>query len=178
MVSFEPQAAALMREALSSDRWSFLTLTSGSAILDIGATQDLIGECALKALQDSLNLAGLQTVDIPTTSAVPSGIGGQANVVKSVLVPISPGGIHGVVSFLVIENNVPPLLSVGLLEHLGASFSLVTNQVSFERIGVSMKMERESSGHRTIPLVQWDGGFFSLFLKRPDNSSAFLQMLL
>ena len=154
------RGAPLVDEAILEGRWSFLTLTSGSAILDIGATQDIIGECALKALEHSLDLAGLKTVEIPTSAAVPSGIGGQAKVVKTVLVPISPGGAPGVVSFLVIENNVPPLLSVGLLEHLGASISLVTNEVHFESIGITMKMEKESSGHRTIQLVQWDGSFF------------------
>ena len=84
----------------------------------------------------------------------------RQKVVRSVLVPISPGGAPGVINFLVIQSNVPPLLSVGLLEHLGASFDLVTNQICFEKIGVRLRMGVQASGHRTIPLVQWSGGHF------------------
>ena len=61
---------------------------------------------------------------------------------------------------MVIENNVPPLLSVGLLEHLGAQMDLVSNRVHFRKIGVDMKMTNLPTGHRAIPLVEWSGGKF------------------
>ena len=59
-------------------------------ILDIGATQDIIGLPALQALEDELARSGLQALEVPTTSTAPSGIGGSAKVSKTVLVPISP----------------------------------------------------------------------------------------
>ena len=58
----------------------------------------------------------------------------------------------------VIEGDVPPLLSVGFLEHLGALIDLKANQVQFTSIDVKMPLGKLSSGHRTIPLVEWDTG--------------------
>ena len=140
--------------------WSFLTIPSGMAILDIGATQDIIGKTAFRALEHELSRCGLQTLEVPTTASSPTGIGGVAKVMKTALVPISPGGVPGVIQFLVIDGEIPPLLSVGLLEHLGASLDLNTNEVSFKKIGVDMRMTNLPSGHRAIPLVQWQGGPF------------------
>ena len=142
------------------EAWNFLTFRAGDAILDIGATQDIIGLPAMEALERTLRSAGLRSVEVPSSASAPTGIGGQATVVRSALVPISPGGVPGVINFLVIQSNVPPLLSVGLLEHLGASFDLVTNQINFDKIGVKLRMGVQASGHRTIPLVQWSGGHF------------------
>ncbi|CAE7309094.1 unnamed protein product, partial [Symbiodinium necroappetens] len=121
---------------------------------------DIIGLPALQALEDELARSGLQALEVPTTSTAPSGIGDSAKVSKTVLVPISPGGIPGVVQFVVIENNVPPLLSVRLLEHLGAQMDLVSNREHFRKIGVDMKMTNLPTGHRAIPLVEWTGGKF------------------
>ena len=92
-----------------------------------------------------------------------------------------------VVNFVVLEENIPPLLSVGLLEHLGVSLDLVTNEVHFKKIGVSRQMRKESSGHRTIPLVERDGAHFPVpkearerfglpddaFMLKPETSSAY-----
>ncbi|CAE7403523.1 unnamed protein product, partial [Symbiodinium necroappetens] len=138
----------------------FLTIPSGMAILDIGATQDIIGTEAFAALERELGRCGLQAVEIPTTARAPTGIGGAAKVAHTMLVPISPGGVPGVIQFLVIEQNIPPLLSVGLLEHLGTAMDLTTNMVNFQTIGVDMKMVNLPSGHRAVPLVEWPGGDF------------------
>ena len=140
--------------------WNFLTIPSGMAILDIGATQDIIGKTAFRALEHELARCGLQTLEIPTTSSAPTGIGGAAKVSKTALVPISPGGVPGVIQFLVIDGEVPPLLSVGLLEHLGTSMDLTTNEVRFKNIGVDLSMVNLPSGHKAVPLVQWEGGDF------------------
>ena len=145
---------------------TFLALQSGAAILDIGATQDLIGEVALGALEQVLASKGLKPVEVPAPGGAPTGIGGAATVKKAVLVPISFGGVPGTVHFVVIGENVPPLLSVGLLEHLGATMCLTTNTVEFKKIGVKQAMRKETSGHRTIPLVEWGGGFFPV----PDEA--------
>ena len=91
------------------------------------------------------------------------------------------------IQFVVIEGGVPPLLSVGLLEHLGASLDLVSNRLNFKKIGVEMKMTNLPTGHRAIPLVQWNGGNFPVppaakeqyrlqdnaFMKKPAVSSAY-----
>ena len=135
--------------------WGFLLIPSGMAIFDIGATQHIIGLSALQAWRRSL--------EVPTVSTAPlgiGGIGGAAKVSKTVLVPISLGGIPDLLQFAVIENNVPPLLSVGLLEHLETQMDLVTSRVHFRRIGVDMKMTNLLTKHRAIPLAQWTGDQF------------------
>ncbi|CAE7918121.1 PP5, partial [Symbiodinium sp. KB8] len=78
------------------------------------------------------------------------------------------GGVPGVINFLVIQSNVPPLLSVGLLEHLGASFDMATNQISFEKIGVRLHRRRV-----TGPFL-WRSGPEDTFLfrLRPPMSRA------
>ena len=134
---------------------SFLSIASGDAILDIGATQDLIGKVAFEAMQHRLAAAGLRAIMVDAPAAVPSGIGGAAQVKGVALIPICPGGVPGVLEFTVLENDVPPLLSVGFLEFLGAEISLVSNTISFTELGVEVPMQRLSTGHRTIPLVQW-----------------------
>lgn len=52
----------------------------------------------------------------------------------------------------VLESDIPPLLSVGLLDHLGAQIDLKENHVAFKGIGIDLEMSRLPSGHRTIPL--------------------------
>ena len=85
--------------------WNFLAIPSGMAILDIGATQDIIGKTAFKALEHELDRCGLRTLEVPTTASAPTGIGGTAQVKKTALVPISPGGVPGVIQFLVIDGE-------------------------------------------------------------------------
>ena len=60
---------------MESGSWTFLSLKAGEAILDIGATQDLIGRAAVQQLTRELGQQGLRpvTVDVPVPS--PSGIG-------------------------------------------------------------------------------------------------------
>ena len=135
------------------------------------------------AIENELSRCGLRAIEVPTTASTPTGIGGAAKVLRTMLVPISPGGVPGVVQFVVIEGGVPPLLSVGLLEHLGASMDLVTNRIHFKAIDVEMKMTNLPTGHRAIQLVQWPGGPFPVpaatkeqdeaFAKQPVASSAY-----
>ena len=75
---------------------SFLSIASGDAILDIGATQDLIGKVAFESMQRRLAAAGLQAIMVDAPAAVPSGIGGVAQVRGVALIPICPGGVPGV----------------------------------------------------------------------------------
>ena len=145
---------------VSPSSWTFLSVPSAMAILDIGATQDIIGTRALSILEDELGKCGLQVVEVAPPSTSPTGIGGAAKVVRAVLAPISPGGIPGVVHFIVVQENIPPLLSVGFLEHVGAAIDLISNEIHLRTIGVHMKMRQLPSGHRAIPLVQWDGRHF------------------
>ena len=124
--------------------------------MDIGATQDLIGQVALTALESVLRHVGLQVVEVDFNPTVPMGIGGMAEALKTILVPISPGGVPGVVEMTVLKNDIPPLLSVGLLDFLKAKIDLEKNTIHLKQIDVKLTMGRLTSGHRTIPLVQWN----------------------
>ena len=134
---------------------TFLTLSSGDAIIDTGATQDLIGQVAFAAFSHTLAAAGLRPIMVDTPVSVPLGIGGAAKVRGVALVPVSPGRVPGILEFTILEHDVPPLLSVGFLEFLGAEIKLVSNQIFFSNIDVKISMHRLSTGHRTIPLVNW-----------------------
>ena len=147
-------------ETAEAKAWAFLTLAGGEAILDIGATQDLIGSRAMEALQKSLSSVGLQAISVDKQPVVPSGIGGTAKVEGVMLVPISPGGVPGVLEVTVLVNDIPPLLSVGFLEFLQAGIDLVSNVINLRRLGLKLPMKRLPSGHRTISLIEWRGGSF------------------
>jgi len=113
------------------DGWAFLSLPGGEAVLDIGATQDLIGQTALADLTKVLHAAGLQPVKIDKPVNTPTGIGGSARALYAVLLPISPGGVPGVLEMTVLEGNVPPLLSVGFLDYLKASIDFLRTKSPF-----------------------------------------------
>ena len=94
-------------------------------------------------------------VDVDAPITVPMGIGGAAEAIRTILVPISPGGVPGVLEMTVLKNDIPPLLSVGFLDFLKAKIDLSKNTISLSEIGVRLSMGKLPSGHRTIPLVQW-----------------------
>ena len=144
------------------DGWAFLSLPDGEAVLDIGATRDLIGQTALADLTKVLHAAGLQPVKIDKPVNTPTGIGGSARALYAVLLPISPGGVPGVLEMTVLEGNVPPLLSVGFSDYLKASIDLAENKITFRSLDLEMSMNKISTGHRTISLVQWSGGEFPI----------------
>ena len=158
----------VLQAVLSSDSkssWTFLTLSGNEAILDIGATQDLIGARAMEALTSVLKEHGLQPITINKQPVTPSGIGGAAQVDRVMLVPISPGGVPGVLEVTVLKADIPPLLSVGFLEFLQASIDLPSNVIQLKRLGLTLPMKKLTSGHRTIPLVKWEGGIFPVPLE-------------
>ena len=145
------------------DHWAFLSLPSGDcAILDIGATQDLIGSSSLEAMTASLQAVGLRPIKLDKVAQTPSGIGGMAKALGVVLLPISPGGVPGVLEMTVLEGSIPPLLSVGFLDFLGTTIDLEKNQIRFSTLGLELSMAKLPSGHRTISLVQWDGQPFPI----------------
>lgn len=139
---------------------SFLAIPQGEAILDIGAAQDLIGKKAFDELVVDLENKGLKPVILDEPVRHPMGIGGSASALFAALVPVSFGGQAGTLKMTVLEADIPPLLSIGFLEFLGAKIDLQKNTVFFERLGAELSMKRLPSGHRTVPLCDWPGGTF------------------
>ena len=145
--------------------WAFLTLPDGEMILDPGATQDLIGFEAFSSLSLALAAVGLQPIRVEKVASVPSGIGSVAKPKFVALIPISPGGTPGILEMTVLEERIPPLLSVGFLDFLGAVISLPDNKVFMKKLDVELPMRRLPTGHRTINVVQWTGGTFPVPLE-------------
>ena len=139
---------------------TFLSIPPGHAIVDPGAGQDLIGETAFERLRAQLGEGGLQPVRIEEKPASASGVGGKATTLYQSLVPCVLGGAPGVVKVTVVKEDIPHLLSIGLLESAGAIINTKTNETQFEAIGTRDSMCRLKSGHRTVDITKWDGQEF------------------
>ena len=70
------------------------------------------------------------------------------------LVPCFLGGHPGVVKLVVIDEDIPHLLSAGLLEHAGAVMNMKSNHITFENLHTGSKMDRLDSGHRILNIVE------------------------
>ena len=143
---------------LLTDGGCFLTIPSGEAIVDIGATQDLIGGEALAHFEKILAQLGLRVIKVDAPLVVPSGIGGAAHVTSVVLVPIAIGGHAGVLEMTVLKESIPPLLSVGFLDFLGSIINLPENSIHFGRLKCTVPLKKLGTGHRSIELFSWQDG--------------------
>ena len=136
---------------------SFLTIPAGHAIIDPGAGQDLIGAPSYARLKQQLATGGLKPIQIEEKPASASGVGGKATTLFQALIPCILGGAPGVVKVTVVAEDIPHLLSIGLLESAGSVINTQTNQIQFENIGTEDKMLRLRSGHRVVDISRWDG---------------------
>ena len=142
------------------NREIFLSLPPGHAIIDPGAGQDLIGRPAYEQLRAKLATVGLRPQPIDEEPPRASGIGGQATTLFMALIPTILGGAPGVVRVTVVLEDIPHLLSIGLLESAGSVIDTKANVIRFEEHGTEDKMLRLKSGHRTVDVTKWDGGLF------------------
>ena len=73
--------------------------------------------------------------------------------VKSALVPTSIKGQTRVVQFIILKEDVPPLLPVGLLDMLDAEVRLRKNELELKELGVVTEMLRLPDGHRSTSIA-------------------------
>lgn len=111
----------------------FLELGPGQAIVDPGASQDLIGHPSFLKLQEKLREVGLKTIKLEEKPAKASGVGGTAKTLFMALAPCILGGQPGIVKLTVVEDNIPQLLSIGLLEHGHAVIDTQADQIFFKK---------------------------------------------
>jgi len=147
LVAKRMQAGKVREE---SDIMALLVVDAGEAVVDTAAGQALMGEKSLESLSAALRQRGLRVVEVPTTGPAPRGVGGRAEVIRSVLVPLCMKGKTGVALFIILRGDIPPLLPIGLLESLEAEMDLKTNQLNLRALGVRTAMRRLPSGHRVI----------------------------
>ena len=139
----------------------FFDIPAGHAIIDPGAAQDLIGWKKFQELKEKLRQRGLRPVILDEEPPGASGIGGSANPKFNALTPCMLGGHPGLVKVTVVEQDIPQLLSIGLLEHTGAIIDTKHDTIEFDNLKSGCKMKRLPSGHRIIDIADWseDGPF-------------------
>ena len=74
---------------------NFLALDAGQAIIDPGASQDLIGLPSYEKLQNKLKQVGLKTIKLQEEPPKASGVGGAAKTLFMALAPCILGGQSG-----------------------------------------------------------------------------------
>ena len=143
-----------------SENSCFLTLPGGHAIIDPGASQDIIGLKSYERLKNQLQEVGLQTVELADEPSSATGIGGKASSVMSALCPCVLGGVPGIIKLTVVAEDVPQLISVGLLDLAGAVIHVSSGKVVFENFGKETIGKKIETGHLTLDLTDWPGGIF------------------
>ena len=141
---------------------NYLTLPAGHAIVDPGAAQDLIGEPSYRRLVDKLKTSGLRPVVLESKPESASGIGGQATPLFEALVPCFLGNQPGIVKLTVLQEDIPQLLSIGLLEHAKSVIDTADNTIYFKAFDCGATMDRLTSGHRVLDVATWKGGKFEV----------------
>lgn len=156
-------ALSFLSFAEEKGSWSFLAVPSGHAVVDPGASQDLIGLPAYHKLCERLKAVGLKPVELKAKPAPAAGIGGKSDPLFQVLSPCTLAGFPGVIKLTVLREDVPQLLSIGLLEHAKAVIDTDTNRLTFKAFGKSAPMIRvPESGHRLLDIADWDGSEFPI----------------
>ena len=118
-------------------------------------------ERGLQTAERRLREQGLRSLRLASAPPSAHGVGGKAMPLFQALIPWSIlAGVPGVVRVTVIEESIPHLISVGLLEATGAAIDMRRNTVSYQELGVSEPMLRLKSGHRAVDIAAWRGGSF------------------
>ena len=76
-----------------------------------------------------------------------SGIGGVTQPIGVVYVPVGLAGCNGIIRFTIVEQDVPPLLPVGIMRTLQACLDLNDDKVIFRQFGGESSLRTLQSGH-------------------------------
>ena len=143
----------------SSTNFHGIVTRSFEGVVDTAAEGGLIGSMALRRLESELHELGLCCQWTPKTSSA-KGVGGQANVIGVILIPIGIGNINGVLEATVVEGDVPLLLPIRLLKALGAVINIPEGHIVFEKHAVKVPMTELNSGHMVIRITDFANGRF------------------
>ena len=161
MASFHESFGSSLRST-SDGQESFVAVPAGHAIVDPGASQDLIGKPAFDRLVERLAAIGLQPVKIDEAPTAAAGIGGRAEALFVALTPCFLGKKPGIIKLTVLKEDIPQLLSIGLLEHAKSIIDTGSNQIEFKAFNSSAPMVRLESGHRVLDIASWNGENFEV----------------
>ena len=125
------------RPFILSASWTFVTLDPGEVLWDSGSQEGLVGKQQLDKWCKLLAEHGLPVVWSQEKPESASGIGGVTRPIGVVYVPVCLAGCNGIINFTVVEQDVPPLLPVGVMRKLQASLDLKDDgdKVIFRQFG-------------------------------------------
>ena len=135
---------------------TFLSLKSlpvGEALIDPGAGEDLIGLSTFDRLEKALAKNGWKAPRLSGEPPPANGVGGAAQALYYAMIPISLGGKLGFVKTKVLDCDIPHLLSVGLLDHVGSIIDLPRDRILFDDSSEVSACRRLDSGHRTLSIL-------------------------
>ena len=144
--------------------WTFVTLDPGEVLWDTGAQEGLVGKQQLDKWCKLLAEHGLQVEWSQEKPESASGIGGVTQPIGVVYVPVGLAGCNGIIRFTVVEQDVPPLLPVGIMRTLQASPDLTDDgdKVIFRQFGGESSLHTLQSGHTVIGADQFDSDGWQL----------------
>eukprot|EP00971_Amphidinium_carterae_P351516 6492149-Amphidinium_carterae.1 len=136
----------------------FLTLPAGTAIVDSAAGQDLIGKPTYDRLCEIWAHHNIKPLRLEKRPQAAAGVGGKAHPLFQALIPLAfPGADIGFVEVTVVDADLPHLLSVGLLTHLGAIINLAENTLELRAMNKVLPMTRTPGGHCYVEVANWSG---------------------
>ncbi|CAE7294085.1 unnamed protein product, partial [Symbiodinium necroappetens] len=124
-----------------STPWAHLEVRGYEAIVDTAAEDAVIGVTAMDALHRRGSSTG-----------------------KRARCSIAVAGVHALLRFHVLRDGqftTPPLLPISFLEAIGANIDLPSEKLSTPA-GHSTSMTRLPSGHRTVPILDFQGRAWAL----------------
>ena len=162
---------AQSERAYKADSAGFCGITTKpeQGVVDTAAEGGLIGSFALERLESQLGQFNLKCKWIPKRSAA-KGVGGNANVLGVVLIPMGIGGINGLLECTVIEGDVPMLLPIRMMKGLRTVIDVDKMELHMKAYDTTVRMHELPSGHLTIDIMEFENGKFSLPHGSPECS--------
>ena len=117
--------------------WTFVSLDPREVLWDTGAQEGLVGKQQLDKWCQLLAEHCLQVEWSQEKPESASGIGGVTQPIGVVYVPVGLAGYNCIIRCTVVEQDVPPLLPVGIMRTLQASLDLTDDgdKVIFRQLG-------------------------------------------
>ncbi|CAK0899451.1 unnamed protein product, partial [Prorocentrum cordatum] len=160
--SYTPSAGSAVRFFIGMiSMFIGLAINAWEFLVDTGAQEGIIGIEQLKGLAIKLKEFGLQPRWVPDEGPAPRGIEGDAKVVGRVEVPVGIAGMNGIVSFRVLDEEVPALLLVGLTRAMEMDLKLrgSGDQAFFHKFGAGTKLRTiGQNGHTAISIIEFAPG--------------------
>ena len=131
-----------------------LSTMASHGIVDTAAQNGLVGHGALVKLESALRSHGLR-ISWSEKTGCARGVGGSAKVVGVAEIPLGLGGINGILETTVVQDDVPLLIPVNLLQNVQAKIDLKKCELEMQKFEVKVPMQRMPSGHFSISVLEF-----------------------